>query len=321
MNENVLLFGNSLVGIITRPARPNPQLPAVILLNAGLIHRVGPNRLYVEIARYLAEQGIVVLRFDFSGIGDSKVREDNLPLEQKGISETQAAMDCLAQTAGINRFLLMGHCAGAMFSFLTACADLRVTGAVLINPQGNGEEWAEYDRGQKLARYYSNYYSKAVFTDPQRWLRLLKGQVDYRSVARNIFQNILWNKISAPFQLRKLNQAHNQVLTVTPTAPESEVVTRFRQLIDRGAQLLLVYSANNSGLDYVRTLLGPEFDRFLTSGGLKLEIIAQADHLFNLLAGQQSLLQVLREWVLAVAQTGVETNAHPPELDIKGLPL
>ena len=82
MTEEVCRFGDrkSLVGIVTLPERPDhgQDLPAIILLNAGLAHRVGPQRLYVKMARHMASQGFAVLRFDFSGIGDSEPRTDRL---------------------------------------------------------------------------------------------------------------------------------------------------------------------------------------------------------------------------------------------------
>ncbi|MGH7928173.1 MAG: alpha/beta hydrolase, partial [Candidatus Binatia bacterium] len=75
MREEALLLGKtrSLVGILTDPpeAKRSTRLPGIILLNAGIIHRVGPNRMHVKIARTLAPMGFVVVRFDFSGIGDS----------------------------------------------------------------------------------------------------------------------------------------------------------------------------------------------------------------------------------------------------------
>jgi hypothetical protein len=72
MNEEAVLIGGSLVGILSRPpAGVDPAMPGVLLLNAGRIHRVGPNRLYVAIARRLAAMGFAVCRFDLSGIGDS----------------------------------------------------------------------------------------------------------------------------------------------------------------------------------------------------------------------------------------------------------
>src|SRR4030095_13226651 len=111
MREEILLLGKtkSLVGIITDPpeAKRSNELPGIILLNAGIIHRVGPNRIHVKIARTLAPMGFVVLRFDFSGIGDSKVRDDNLPFEESGVRETQETMDYLSATRGIKRFYLI----------------------------------------------------------------------------------------------------------------------------------------------------------------------------------------------------------------------
>jgi alpha/beta superfamily hydrolase len=80
MNEEAVHFGSlgSLIGIVTSAARRNNEdKPGVVLLNPGIVHRVGPGRIYVKIARALAEQGFTVLRFDFSGIGDSSVRLDN----------------------------------------------------------------------------------------------------------------------------------------------------------------------------------------------------------------------------------------------------
>ena len=73
MREAAVSFGPnaSLVGIITSPSVPaaRRELPGVILLNAGIINRVGPNRIYVKMARRLADMGLPVLRFDFSGRG------------------------------------------------------------------------------------------------------------------------------------------------------------------------------------------------------------------------------------------------------------
>ncbi|MCH8830022.1 MAG: DUF1549 domain-containing protein, partial [Planctomycetes bacterium] len=99
MKEEAVLFGKtgSLVGIVSDPSDSDSgkNLPAVILLNSGLIHRVGPNRVYVKIARRLAAEGFVAFRFDFSSIGDSLVRYDNLSFEKSAVDEVQDAMDFL----------------------------------------------------------------------------------------------------------------------------------------------------------------------------------------------------------------------------------
>jgi len=164
MSEEVLLFGRTraLVGIITDPphaARRKP-LPAVILVNAGLVHRVGPNRLYVKLARSLAALGCVVLRFDLSGIGDSTVRDDHLPFDKSAVSETREAMDALSTARGVEYFLLSGLCSGALIALTTAYGDPRVVGVMPINAQRHHiasvgeEESADYIRNDTAARSY-----------------------------------------------------------------------------------------------------------------------------------------------------------------------
>jgi dienelactone hydrolase len=311
MKEQALLFGKtrSLVGILTDPAEldRNGQLPAVILLNAGLIHRIGPSRLYVKIARSLARLGFVVLRFDFSGTGDSKAREDNLPYPQSVVDEIQEAMNYLARTRGSQKFLLIGHCSGAGFSFKMAGEDERVMGAILINSMGRGEEWASYDRNRKMAQFYTNYYSQDVMSDPQRWLRFVKGQVDYRSISRNLFQTILWNRLTAfifQIKLAFLKKTH------PPQIPTGEIdpAKYLRLMVEREVKLLFIYNEGSSGLDYARMLLGQEFERLLAAKKLQLEIIPASDHLFTLLAGQAHLLKVVQEWVQTVQQPYQETT-------------
>src|SRR5437867_887582 len=121
MTERVVQFGdgNSLVGVLSEPAagmKPGSR-PAVILLNAGTLHRVGPHRVYVRIARVLASEGFPVLRFDLSGLGDSAPRRDNVPYRESTLRETRDAMDCLAGQGVGRQFLLMGFCEGADIAF------------------------------------------------------------------------------------------------------------------------------------------------------------------------------------------------------------
>ena len=77
MTERIVRFGpeDGLLGILTEPVSP-PRGPAILFLNAGVLHHVGPFGWYVSLARRLAELGFLSLRFDLSGIGDSPLRND-----------------------------------------------------------------------------------------------------------------------------------------------------------------------------------------------------------------------------------------------------
>ena len=99
--ESPLAFGRShrLFGLLTEPV-DGASGPTVIMLNAGLIHRIGPRRIHVHLARRLAASGLRVLRVDLSGIGDSEARKDGLSAVDGLQDDVRQAMDALAQRTG-----------------------------------------------------------------------------------------------------------------------------------------------------------------------------------------------------------------------------
>ena len=147
MNESALLLGSdaSLAAVVTdpEPGAGAPQAPAVLWLSAGFLHRVGPNRLYVTMARRLAALGFTSVRFDFSGIGDSPPRRDHLPFDEGAVRDTREVIDWLAEHRGIDRVVLAGVCSGASVALWTASCDARVVGVALVNAGGleRSEEW------------------------------------------------------------------------------------------------------------------------------------------------------------------------------------
>jgi dienelactone hydrolase len=134
MSEEPVLFGaeGDVVGILTRPAAAQPDHPTIVLLNAGVIHRVGPHRLHVTLARRLAANGFAAFRIDLSGIGDSPLRAA-LPFREQAVVDTRAAMDKVGELTGCRRFILFGLCSGADNAIAAALADERVAAVVLLD--------------------------------------------------------------------------------------------------------------------------------------------------------------------------------------------
>jgi predicted alpha/beta-hydrolase family hydrolase len=136
MTEVCCQFGEhrNLVGILTEPAAPRPRA-ACILVNAGLVPKTGPYRLYVELARRLERDGIATLRFDLGGIGDSRPDRTDRPLKERTALEIRAAVAELRRrypdTSGL---VIGGVCSGAEDAFRYAELDASVTGALLIDP-------------------------------------------------------------------------------------------------------------------------------------------------------------------------------------------
>jgi hypothetical protein len=141
VRDEVLRFGpeGQLVGIVSHPGQPvtpppAKQHPGLIILNAGVLHRVGPHRLHVQLARRIAARGIASLRLDLGGIGDSMAASDAATFRDSAVADTRVAMTGLAAALGAERFVLFGVCSGADNSLATALVDDRVAGVVLVDP-------------------------------------------------------------------------------------------------------------------------------------------------------------------------------------------
>ncbi len=144
VREEIIQFAGRLSGIVTLRedlAVENHSKgthagtpPALILVSAGLLSKAGPYRLYASLARRLATEGFLVLRFDLGGIGESQSGPGSKPLRSRTEEEIRAAIDFLTERYGIERVSLGGLCSGAEDSFLYAESDKRVERVVLIDP-------------------------------------------------------------------------------------------------------------------------------------------------------------------------------------------
>jgi pimeloyl-ACP methyl ester carboxylesterase len=283
MREQAVLFGRtkSLVGIVTEP---NPDsknccFPAIILLNAGLLHRIGPNRLYVKIARQMASAGFIVLRFDFSGIGDSGTSTDGLPFDRSAISETQEAMSHLSSARDIERFILIGVCSGANVAFKAACCDHRVVGTIGINGSYYDSITIEGLSQHIKSSIQGRYYYKHLL-DYKSWWRIMTGKSNLSSIIRFLLRkvrNLLFRKENIPVK----------------TDPLIEWNSLAKQQVD----MLLVYSEGSVALDTYRLLLAKHLSGLEASGKLRIEIVEYTDHVFTLLWSQNTILDTIDQWI------------------------
>lgn len=133
VTEQAVRFGREshLVGVLTSPAAPQTR-PGVVLINAGMVYRVGPRRLHVRLARALAEQGHACMRFDLSGLGDSTAVSGGQPSLQ-WLEDVKDAVALLTTRGGSPSAILFGICAGAVRAYEAALVDPRVSGIFLVD--------------------------------------------------------------------------------------------------------------------------------------------------------------------------------------------
>jgi len=135
--EQIARFGirQNLNGIFAEPrGGRHADKPAIVILNSGVVHRIGHHRMYVTMARMLAAAGYPVLRFDFSGIGDSASRSESLEPDAAAMADIVSAVDWLSETRGIKTAVLLGLCSGADIALKYGHTDDRIVALVLLDP-------------------------------------------------------------------------------------------------------------------------------------------------------------------------------------------
>ncbi len=163
ISEQVLLIGEPrpLAGVLSVPRQSASTSRILVILNSGMMHHVGTCNLSVRIARNVADLGMTVYRFDFSGIGDSRVRSHPGTHEEREVSEVREVLDALAQQ-GFSEFWLCGLCSGADSALATAVVDERVQGIVQIDPGC-----------YRTPGWYFHHYLQKV-TRSENWIRLFR---------------------------------------------------------------------------------------------------------------------------------------------------
>lgn len=120
----------------------NPERHAnlgVVLLYPFGQEYIRCHKAYVILSRKLAAVGIDVLRFDFTGCGDSRLDPDNVNWSQ-WMDNISTAIDELKQGSGVTKIVLAGCRLGAAMA-LMAGATHAIDGYVLWYPVLNGKDY------------------------------------------------------------------------------------------------------------------------------------------------------------------------------------
>jgi pimeloyl-ACP methyl ester carboxylesterase len=275
ISEQAVLFGSwtSLVGIVTKAVSPaSPNRPAIVILNTGIIHRVGHHRMFVTMSRALGAVGYTVLRFDFSGIGDSSPRYDGLSLVDACMAEIREALDWLERDGAASRMILIGLCSGADHAVLYGHTDPRIVGLVLMDPSI-----------PPTLRYYVHYIGRRL-RRLRTWFNVLSGR---SRTLRMLIRHMLPIAQRYPLQNR---------------VPRQTIERHYRDSVDSGIEILAIFTEETTRQTYreqmIEALPNVSFGDRLT-----LEFFPGSDHTFALESDRSRLIQLILQWVSAVSKT------------------
>ncbi|HET7730756.1 MAG TPA: alpha/beta hydrolase [Usitatibacter sp.] len=275
VREHACAFGEGgkLFGVLTRP-QEDAERPAIVMFNAGAVHHVGPNRVYVTLARSLAKMGFACFRFDLEGIGDSVLEgggRENHPYPPHATRDAKAALRHLRERFGFKRFVALGICAGAHTAFHSALKleEEDLGELILINPLTF--YWREGDSIESVAHFADVQAYKKSMRDPNRWLKLLRGDVN---IGRLLEVALNHPKAMA----RSYYDAFRE--TVMPSrAPR--LSRDLRALFDRNRHVTVLVAEGDPGRDILMSEAKVTTSRAIRGGQMHLEMLPGADHTFT----------------------------------------
>lgn len=191
MKESVLSFscqGEPLVGIMAEPEGVAADVGVVIIVG-GPQYRAGSHRQFTLLARHLAGNGFVTLRFDYRGMGDSPGEaRDFLGVD----ADIAAAIDALlASRPKLKRVVLWGLCdaASAALLYLHSTPDPRVAGLALANP------WVR--SAASLAQTRIKHYYGRRLLQREFWMKVLRGGVGLGAI-KGLLGNVRASRAAGP---------------------------------------------------------------------------------------------------------------------------
>lgn len=275
--EAVQLFGDEqqLFGIVSVPASGASASPyALILLNSGLLHRIGPFRGYVELARRVADSGTLVLRMDHVGVGDGPAPAPHVQRMEQVRAEASAAMDHLTKVYGIKRFILGGICYGALESHKVALVDRRVEALVMLDAYA-----------YRTPIFYRLALLRKVM-HPGGWPSLMGRLAD-------ALRERLAGAPSAPPAAPEADE----YFTDWPDAQQARV--ELSSLVGRGVRSLFVYTGGWS--DFVDERQFDEMFPNLRGRGVRVQFLPEADHTYFLAEHREAMIRAVVDFAHGLA--------------------
>lgn len=277
MQERVVQFGpdRGLIGVLSLPDSAGAGSPHVLLLSTGVIHRVGTNRVYVELARALASAGVPVLRFDLSGIGDSERRSDIPSVRESVERDVGDAIEYLAATQNAGRFILLGLCSGAFDAFGAAVNQPRVVGAFMVDMPGPFRGW----------RHTLRHIAARVFR-PASWRNPLRS---------------LWRHSSALVgdTIKPRDSGPRHVVGGRSASPRVRMEQQLDGLLARGVRLHFTFTAGLEQNYNHPSQFRSTFPRAARHPSLSYDFFPERDHSFATRDMRERLISRAVAWVEA----------------------
>jgi alpha-beta hydrolase superfamily lysophospholipase len=279
IHERTCQFGKEekIFGILGFKDQPQSEKPVVVLVNSGSVHHVGPNRLYVTLARTLALDGFTTFRIDLQGLGDSAqpmCLRENHPYPETATSDTESALTYLQHSLGAQRFIVLGLCSGAHTAFHSTI-DLtkpNIVDTIMINPITY--RWVEGMTLDTTVHFQEVVYYKNAMKSSKSWLKFLQGKIQLRYA------------IGVGFRASK-----RYANSMFDSKKSSQLSKDLNKVFTQGRPITLFIADHDPGYSILMDGAKSVAKKALKTGRIRLQFIRKADHTFSTVEPRNDLIK------------------------------
>jgi hypothetical protein len=311
IHEEIVNFGKggAMCGIFTpAPQKVSNNSLCIIFLNAGLIHKIGPNRIYKRLSENYAKNGFPSFRLDFAGLGDSGSSNDGISNGYEQINELKIAMNWLRENKGIDRFLLSGICSGAKIAWDESLEDPRVIGLCLIDGVYADEQVLKAVGGKANQRLRIRYYKKNLFNQ-ERWLKLLSGKSKFLS-----FKNIAYAGkliiLTAKKKIKALSRKNTRKVGNSTVISWENTLLPWKTLFERGVKIQMIFCEGGIAVDIYNLTLATHLIDYQKRRALQTIVVNDVDHTFTPIWSQNHLSNLTTSWLKSAFEAQYINKTH-----------
>ncbi len=250
---------------------------AVVLTNAGLIDRTGPHRINVRIARVLSQIGVPSLRFDMSGLGDSRRPAKPAPADEQYVADAREALDEAQTRHGAQRFAMIGFCSGADVAHVLALQDERICGLLLWDP------YIYPTLKSKVVRF------RNMFQEFGPWEAMRRS---LHTAVRTAIGRVKRGRSRVPGE----GGSTMPLFGRTSIPPAGEYAERLKRLLDRGVSITIIYTGGYPRYYNYANQYRDSFRGYGISDRISCIYLRKSDHLLTSRAAQQELADIVIKW-------------------------
>ena len=240
----------------------NRKKIGVLFIHAAEGSKLGPHRMFVEMARACQKLGFPTFRFDLRGCGDSEGNFSNGDIN-KDMSDTSNAIRYFLTSEKLQGVVLFAISRGSYIAYHAAWThDLPLKGMILLSTPVSGRNAALHT----LQNYSKEYLVK--LGDPQYLWKLVKGRVNFKGIFKTLKKAL------------QLGNRYQKNLYDPPVKP---------------CPILLIYGQN----DPIRNHALNYYTRICNQNNLDYQcrIIEKANHSFFHYQWKEEILHISTGWL------------------------